>query len=347
MYKVVVADDEHRVKISVRSVIESEDCGFQIIGEASDGLEALELLSRIPADVLITDIRMPGIDGLELIRTLRERNNRCEIVILSGYNDFNYAQEAIRHGATSYLLKPVDPDLLLEALADIRNQFHGTQKQIAEETVWIQRCGEVAHKTAELLWQLKELEAEMEIDAFVTLQLDSETDPIAIREKSLRFLTLVDSELARRLGDQAADGQSRLAKIEGFQDARSFLLAWTQEVTELIKLSRNFGQSKLIDKALSYIETRYTDESLSLDEVAGVLRLSPTYLSYVFKQASGVSFLQHITKMRMEQAKQLLDDLHFKVYEVGQAVGYTDYAHFAKAFKKYCDLTPTEYRKRR
>ena len=106
MYTIVVADDEEDLRRTIIRKIDWESIGFQVVGEAENGVEALELVTKNEPDLLLTDIRMPFISGLELARQVREVRPSTQIAFLSGYDDFSYAQEAIRYNIISYLLKP-------------------------------------------------------------------------------------------------------------------------------------------------------------------------------------------------------------------------------------------------
>lgn len=116
MYNVLIVDDERFVRASVTNRTDWAALGLQIVGQAGDGAEALDLLNEVRVDIAIVDVRMPRMDGLELIRRARERDGRMQFIILSGYNDFDYARKAIRQQVVDYLLKPVDPAELRLAL---------------------------------------------------------------------------------------------------------------------------------------------------------------------------------------------------------------------------------------
>ncbi|MDD3169533.1 MAG: response regulator [Eubacteriales bacterium] len=105
MIKVLVADDELLVRIGLRTTIDWEKNGFTIVGEAKNGKEAVELFEKFDADILITDIRMPVLDGLEVIKRLKEQKKDLKSIILTHYDDFSYAQKAIKLGASEFILK--------------------------------------------------------------------------------------------------------------------------------------------------------------------------------------------------------------------------------------------------
>lgn len=120
MYSVLIVEDETMIRNGLKILIPWEKYGFVIAGAAEGGSRALELMSARYFDVVVTDVRMPRIDGLELIRTMRERNIGSEVIILSGYRNFEYARTAIEYGVRNYLLKPIDTEELVKAINAIR-----------------------------------------------------------------------------------------------------------------------------------------------------------------------------------------------------------------------------------
>ncbi|MBU9735823.1 response regulator [Diplocloster agilis] len=116
MYRVMIVDDEPLVRQGIIRSVNWDNHGVEQIEEANDGLQALEKYRKTKVDILITDIKMPRMNGLELIRALREENAHPIIIVLSGYSDFEYLQEAIRMEVTDYLLKPLDPEELHEVI---------------------------------------------------------------------------------------------------------------------------------------------------------------------------------------------------------------------------------------
>lgn len=109
MYRVLVVDDEKLERDGIRFLLSMEEGEWEIY-EAANGKLALNELRKHPVDLMLTDIKMPHMDGLELSKKAREEYPDLEIIIFSGYGDFAFAQEAIRYGVTDYVLKPVDPD---------------------------------------------------------------------------------------------------------------------------------------------------------------------------------------------------------------------------------------------
>ena len=115
MKRVIVIDDEQIQRQGLVSMTPWEEVDCQVVGEAANAREGMELIRKLQPDIVIVDIRMPGESGLELIEKM-QRESHVEYIILSGYGEFSYAQQAIRLGVRNYLLKPVDDDELLEAV---------------------------------------------------------------------------------------------------------------------------------------------------------------------------------------------------------------------------------------
>lgn len=123
MHKILLVDDERWVRTALRKTIEKVELPFQIVHESTNGIEAIDWLRSHEVDLVITDIRMPVMDGLVFIEQLiGQSNNSASVIIVSGHDDFSYAQQAIRMGAFDYLLKPVE-------VGDMRNCLVQWQKK--------------------------------------------------------------------------------------------------------------------------------------------------------------------------------------------------------------------------
>ncbi|NQX59973.1 response regulator transcription factor [Paenibacillus qinlingensis] len=121
MFKVMLVDDEPSIREGLRTLINWERSGFWIAGDASNGKQGLEQWAKLQPDLILTDIRMAGMDGLAMIEEIRNQDMKCQFILLTGYSDFQYAQRAIKYGVDSYLLKPIDPDELQNRLGCVYN----------------------------------------------------------------------------------------------------------------------------------------------------------------------------------------------------------------------------------
>ena len=135
MLKIFLAEDEVVIRETIKKMIPWEELGFELVGEAADGEMALPLILRQKPDLLITDIKMPFMDGLTLSKLAKKELPNLKIVILSGYDDFNYAKQAISIGVEDYLLKPITKKALIERLSEIRSRYEDekTQKEYYEK----------------------------------------------------------------------------------------------------------------------------------------------------------------------------------------------------------------------
>lgn len=135
MIKIFLVEDEAIIRKSIKNNLDWEKNGFLFAGEAADGEMALPMIQQAKPDIVITDIRMPFMDGLELSRILKKEMPEITIIILSGYGEFDYAREAIKIGVTEYLSKPITGEQLLEALNQVKKKIlkKRKQKEVAEE----------------------------------------------------------------------------------------------------------------------------------------------------------------------------------------------------------------------
>lgn len=128
-YKLIVVEDEHLIRKNLIKKIESLSLPFELIGEASNGEDAIKLINELCPSLIITDIRMPRSDGLELIKFLHHNHPYIKVIVLSGYNEFKYAQTALRFGAKDFLLKPIKIDDLKSSLQNVLLMLDSENKE--------------------------------------------------------------------------------------------------------------------------------------------------------------------------------------------------------------------------
>lgn len=131
MLKVIIIDDESLVRLGLKSMIHWEELGYEIVGEASNGQLGFDLIMKTNPDIVISDIKMPVMDGLEMMRQVVKMNLKPEFIILSGYNEFNLVKQAMKQGAAEYLIKlDLEPDLLANVLETVREKIRQEREQI-------------------------------------------------------------------------------------------------------------------------------------------------------------------------------------------------------------------------
>ena len=122
-YRVLLVDDEEEIRTGISRKIDWPSLGFRLVGEAGNGEEALELAEQLRPDVVLTDIKMPFMDGLELCRRLRISLPGARLVVFSGFDDFEYARQAVSMGVSEYILKPINAPELGQVLGKLREQL--------------------------------------------------------------------------------------------------------------------------------------------------------------------------------------------------------------------------------
>ena len=141
MKKVMIVEDEELILQGLRNILDWEALGLDVVHMAHDGTEALEMWEKEPVHIVVTDISMPEMDGLTLLRKIREKEEQVRFIILTGYDEFDYAREAIRLGVENYILKPINEEELERQLRETVQKLEETDKKklqyIDEKTQWI------------------------------------------------------------------------------------------------------------------------------------------------------------------------------------------------------------------
>ncbi|USF26840.1 HTH-type transcriptional activator RhaR [Firmicutes bacterium ASF500] len=171
-YRVLLADDEEEIRTGISRKIDWPRLGFSLVGEAGNGEEALELAEQLRPDVVLTDIKMPFMDGLELCRRLRQSLPAAKLVVFSGFDDFEYARQAVSMGVSEYILKPINAPELTAVLTKLREQLD-RQRLERRDMETLRRRYE------ESLPVLREL--------FYTRLLSGQLSPEQIRDRAVRY----------------------------------------------------------------------------------------------------------------------------------------------------------------
>ena len=522
MYSVMIVDDEPEVREAIRDRTAWEACGFRLAGDYGNGLDALEAAAAIRPDVIITDISMPYMDGLELARRLADQYCDAKIVFLTGYDQFEYAQEAVRLKAKDFLLKPINAEELEQFLRGLKRELDEemSRRQDLERLRWqlheslpvlrerlLQRLVSTGKGCAEVLARLESCHIRLPGPAYVVMAADpdipEDRDPelmrFAVRNiveeiagnvpdtvvfqnrddqivvlmsgderqiareimrraeqachsvgKYLKFplsvgigrvcakpeclhigyreaLNALDyrfllgsgnvifigdleqgrgrerfpyaewerqlllalkacrmAEVSARLEEWESavcrreqsldDGQGAIYKLlvalmrvaedlgisedevfgrqpfalaatfKSVREARRWLEAVCARMIEWMSDRRKSAARAQMLQAEAYIQAHYDKPDLSLSEVCQHVYMSTSYFSTQFKQHTGETFVEYLTRIRMEKAKELLRLSPLKTYEVAARVGYEDPRYFSVLFRRVVGKSPKEYR---
>lgn len=494
MYKVLLIDDEMMIRQGLRTIVDWDYYGFYVVGEAADGLEGKQKVLEIKPDLILVDIRMPGLDGIELIKQLRHLGYQGKVIILTGYSEFQYAKEAIHLEVVGYLLKPIEEEELCKLLLRIKDDLdkrvmveatlsaHESleQKQVLRQVL----LGEEVEsaKVAKFfddqtqyyvtLINREDEENKLLLDRFVlnspqtTMVVFEGHYAILFPNKTYHQLQIMLQELQKKLKHAGMEapfittgrqvkGADKISR--SYQEAKSlldrqFLFRNTPLIFfETYETERHHGGVVLMDghylfglievgnlealevyfskmenqfiashlqvdkirglcvntlieikekllyayadikdvfpenvtiinhiyeqkhlseilsymkelfmkasdlvcdgssdntmkRLLNYIHVNYYKD-LKLEGLAKLFNYNASYLGKVFKQTTGTNFNAYLDTIRIEHAKQLLEDEEGKVYEIAERVGYKSVDYFYAKFKKHVGISPKVYKK--
>lgn len=521
--KVLLVDDEKLERVLIRKGYDWEGNGFEIVGEAGSGEEALEFFERKQPDIVLTDINMPYMDGLALTEKIKEHSPKCRVIIITGYREFEYARKALKLGVKDFILKPVnihDMATLVESIKEEMQQEEGYHQEYTKlkETVlmnqdvvqesFLQRLVEnhIEEKEALPKIQLYSFEPLLEQCICVNIkpricQTCSEAGTLSFSKKILELIQQnnypcmigfvhylcniilyfygdgagqshklaeeIKEQINRKLGMEADIGISQenkgfagisrayrqaekaisasvirgknvcitydeyakikkenpgnteidwqdftfnvencmeqnveenindftnamkragaankdylklmamnmlskastvlskhgkslgqligedtlyeqVSKIETVEEMNLCLKNIIKKILEFSDEKRTKKSNKMINQTLEYINSHLCEPTLTLKTVAGQVYVNESYLSRVFKQELGESFIEYITRKRIEYSIVLLNTTDLKVYEIAEKVGFTDSHYFSICFKKQVGVTIKEYKK--
>ncbi|MFC7681433.1 response regulator [Paenibacillus sp. GCM10028914] len=345
MYRLMIIDDEYMIHLSLRKLVETSGLEIEVTAEAEDGQEALELLESSSPDIIVTDIRMPEMDGLSFIHAAQQRKQGLRFIILSGYSHFEYAQQAIQYGVSHFLLKPVDPELFLQSLSLVYNELNNKEVRFIRQNDWLVKYQTLVNELTSHIWSADDGEALNALKRACQHYDNIEPGELSFPQFSSNLIRLLEEQLKARSFIWSKSKVDTSSWPNNQDACLSFLQDIITELVMEIKGSRNLGARHNILKATRFIEEHYAEEDLSLTKVADSLGMSVAYLSRSFKEEMNINFVKYLIKVRLDKAKSLLETDSCSATEAAYQVGFTDYSHFSRTFKKHFGLGPSEYRK--
>ncbi|ADY56518.1 two component transcriptional regulator, AraC family [Syntrophobotulus glycolicus DSM 8271] len=357
MYRVLIVDDDRTVRYMLKRFKQWNNYGFVIDAEACDGKEALKILAGGRFDLVITDIRMPGMDGIEFLHQLKIHAMDICLILLSTYNDFEYAQQGIRFGVFDYMTKPLDDSVLGETL--LRAKGHLEEKrlrrrQLAEEQKLIE-------ESLKLYYPLRQERKLLDLlltgsDAAVAEAENIFSELVLAVGEDLFKADRVFEKLRANIGEEIYQAFPWLKEIENktfevtagqlksVPEIRLMFLEYIQKMLAVIKKYELYHTDSIINKTCRYV-MQHPEAEISLEDIAGEVHVSKSYVGKLFKQKTGCNFTDYVTKVKMERAKMLLRTGEYKNYEISERLGYSSPDYFCRLFKQYSGYTPLEFKK--
>lgn len=364
MIKVFLVEDEVIIRHGIRDNINWEENGFLFVGEAGDGEYAYPMILKTEPDILITDVKMPFMDGLELSRIVKKALPETKIVILSGYNEFDYAKEAIKIGISDYLLKPITSEHLIEALkkvADIIKEEREKSKLLERYFVSYEKYTEFLDKTdysgvdRKLIEDFLKLGSVEECNTFIeeyfSAMGENNYKSLLLRQYMTMDIFYCVQEFLKGLKIKSEDIPKEKKDIKLIPKSINSIETTKEYLKELFTFAltmrdniSNDRYSDLIEKAKEYILQHFQESDFSLNKIAVHIGISASYFSSIFKQKTGQSFVEYLTKTRMEKACELLKCTTLRTAEIGEQVGYHDPHYFSATFKRVMGQSPKDFK---
>ena len=343
MFRVLVVEDEELERTSIKIFLEENISEIEIVGEAKSGYEALEILDKNDINLLLIDINIPGIDGLEVIKYARKKIPNIVIIITTAYDDFNIAHRAIKLKVDDFLLKPIRKEILLESVKSFservgnNNTTDKSNKMLSHLEMELKKCS---------------YKASIDILKEYIDRLYTEHHDVNIISKRLQEL----AKMIVRIGEEMGIGDSNELVVQMEKLKIKYLLYNNKHdaYNEIVKMvdilfDKMNIKGKIADNGMEavvdYIE-RNLKKGISLEDVANHVNISTYYLSKIFKKEMGVNFITYVTDRKMDLAKEMLVNTDIPVLNIALDLAYNEANYFSKAFKKKTGLTPSEYREK-
>lgn len=351
-YNILLVEDDYLIRKGLKKVILELTDQFHVELEASNGKEALELLKKHPVDLVISDVKMPQMDGITLVKAISAQYPEINIIMLSGYNDFEYVRQSLKHGALDYLHKPVEKKELKKLLdtfiashrpVDFYNDgnleytavFHQSSAALeklmqellhAVETAELEQIDTAINKIGSYIQQAH-LEPDIAKSIFINLYMKFED---FYQERTNQVMNT--STYAQQI--------NRLERLENILNyCRIFYSDLAQSAANPITQT----ETPLIQIIKRYIAEHFS-ESITLSVLSEISYTSPSYLCSQFKAKTGQNIMDYVNSVRIGQAKELLKDISLKTYQIAEQTGYSDPTYFSRVFKNIVGISPSEYR---
>ncbi|OCT13415.1 hypothetical protein A8709_17545 [Paenibacillus pectinilyticus] len=358
MYRVLIVDDEMWIRSSLEKKVNEIDTMI-VSDTASNGQLALEWLETHYADICITDVRMPLMNGLELMKQINERFPWMASIVISSYDDFYYAKESIQIGALDYLLKPVETSLLQDALMKAAHKTNTARYHLAFQILlkklpshrrlmeqWVGEIHMIKYDsmptlvidTLEML-QSWVGDAYYLLDQLATAWVDMVCEEFRTEKFQIQLDITDDAELGEKmLTMDKVRSYYRLCAVKKLEEG-------SLRLYQMVKSAKENPTRKVINDIKHYLEEHYA-EKVSLQDIADYANISRTYMAGLFKHETGITVWDYLIAMRLRKAKELLMTTSKKIYEISADIGYENIVYFSKLFKEHYGCSPLEYKKR-
>ncbi len=329
MYKLLIADDEKLIREAIVELIDWNSLNIQITASCKNGMEALDAIMDTAPDIVMTDIRMPGLDGLDLIEKIRSLDSHIQFIILTGYPEFDYARRALKYGVREYLLKPISEEAIIEAVHHVKDSLpiynNPAISNLVSRLLTCRPDGHTDH-------------ARLLLDHFFShFSKASELRPIG-----LNLLMELHTQSVPPSAEDLSHFTEQILYEQNVMNLREII---SKQILNILFTDSN-EKTTLADTVKAYVVTHLSDEKLSLKYIAeNLLYINVSYLSRTFAKQSGEKFSNYLNRLRIEKAQMLLQQNGSDhIHAIAESVGFGgNPQYFSQVFKKYTGTTPTQF----
>ncbi len=372
MYKAFAVDDEPSVIEGIKIMIPWQELDFELCGTASDAADALARVEEQRPHLVISDIRMPHLSGLELINEVRKLDFDLEFIILSGHSDFSYIQQAMKNQVFDYLLKPLDRDEMISVLRKVKAKLDnvflaeygftqedidafkagrsllerdrsgansGDQDENAQWRTFVNDFDEELTKTIKLMdiADARKLIEEL-FDFFVQNKVCLPEVRIIVNSCIYHMLRIA---FERNIKLNSVLLYEKGGALE-LGDMKKHLTDIISRIVSLMLEDRRKNSRSYLYEVKEYIEENFNKE-LSVSRLARMKFLEAGYLGEAFIKQFGCSINEYQHRLRIKKAIELMKTTSMKLSDISSAVGYNNYNNFFSHFEKITHQKPTQY----
>lgn len=357
MWKVMIADDEPFIREGIEQLIPWKELGCRLVYCASNGRELIEHMEQELPDIVIVDIKMPVLGGLDVAKYIQDNRLDIHVIILTAYADFQYAHQAIRYNASDYIVKSSALEEIPKAIERITEKLQDSRlagfrmillQGTAEEEMLSKMTGAAF---GEFEW--KKIEANQGQN-YVIITGNKLSEEEAIESACKKIQGLYRNFLQKNMAvgisqifydsrhvDEYMDKMKRFVREQMLKNGPDIF--WQEKENGMGGSQPGANDmDELIKRVNDYLEDNFCNR-VSLDDIAAAVHTNRSYLSRVYKQKTGLNLFDTINMKRLLLAKKLIGENEKKMYEIAVQVGFEDTAYFSKVFKKFEGISPKEY----
>ncbi len=341
---ILIVDDDIHVGPGLSRLLSLEDYEGRVVGTPSGAAEALVYIDANHIDVVITDISMPGMDGIDLCKKLYEDYPNIQVILLSGHSEFEYARSALRYKVNDYILKPITKDKVRKIDEILRRIYN--EKREEEKTYGYflsEQMGE------QIMDALKGADIDYFDRLFSSAHFLNAIKGSTGKATGIFFMNLLYSYLEKLENEEGTARALREQWIAVYANA-----PWAERsdiiVTQYMELLNGLSSRKqdtsgtLARQAAELLQKNLHDVDFNITALADELNVTISHLSTTFKQRTGQNLSTYLTELRIRHAAGLLRDTSLTIAEIGHRSGYDSPKYFAKVFKRKTGLRPSEFR---